>query len=63
MKPTGKCTINLGRITRASVGIHRDFIRVFDFYEGHYFDLPARQAWQLHDGFNNKGRVQNENNN
>ena len=59
MKPTGKCAINHNRINRASVGIHKGFIRVFDFYDGVYHDLPARQAWQLHDELNNKGKETN----
>lgn len=56
MKLTRRCTINLNRITRASVGIHDDFIRVFDFYAGEVFDLPAKQAWELHERLNNEGR-------
>jgi len=53
------CRIIPDRCTRASIGVHRGFVRVFDFHMGKVYEAPPKQGWELHDKLNNEGSKDN----
>lgn len=55
----GSCRIIPDRCSRAAIGVHRGFVRVFDFHMGKVYEAPHRQGWELHQQLNNTGSKDN----